>query len=420
MSSVHQGVQGVLGRQGFAMDDLIREPTDAMINGNFDAFTDIILVCNRKIEVRKVCEGEYVLAWRHTNTLKSFRLGTDSRNQRCVFYRPFYDTPSTPEIELPIYYLGYTTSSYGSDNYTRAFFACDVSAIPAPTLGNAGDDNYYLDMRTELPLLRWDNLARAGRALALVQWHQNHQFCAKCGNATASIQDGAKRQCLVNPLHKHYPRTDPVVITLVVLETPVDTTISNKRLTRSSTQSLVKEKVLLGRSKNLPAGTLTCLSGFIDQGESIEEAVAREVKEESGVVVHSVEILGSQPWPIGRAGSCELMIGCIAKTRSEELKVDYSEMAECRWVDKEEVLAALKNSLSLESPFISRTVAGVSTDESIHFSTTGRGPSRESSTPSPGFYVPPPFAIAHHLLRYWATNKGEEVQEPPASRSNKL
>lgn len=148
-------------------------------------------------------------------------------------------------------------------------------------------------------------------------------------------------------------------------------------------------------------GTLTCLSGFIDQNESIEEAVVREVREESGISVNlnSVRVLGSQPWPIGRGGSCELMIGCIAQAASEVIEIDPREMAECRWVGRDEVKAALERSTSPESPFISGKLAAVGESDS-----------------GSGFYVPPPFAIAYHLIKYWIemenTNSTSSVGRP--------
>ncbi|KAG7671744.1 hypothetical protein Ndes2526B_g07358 [Nannochloris sp. 'desiccata'] len=298
-----------------------------------------------------------------------------------------------------------------------------------------------MDLRASLPSFKFCDVAYAGRAVALAQWHQNHQFCSKCGSGTTSIFGGAKRQCLQNPLHRHYPRTDPVIITLVILDTPTPTSDDTHTTRSSSNQRISKEKVLLGRSKGLPPGTLTCLSGFIDQGESIEEAVVREVKEESGVAVHSVEILGSQPWPIGRGGSCELMIGCIARTSSEALVIDYSEMEECRWVDKEEVLEALKNSLNPESPFINRgksrgggqissvSAAAAAAGGGGGGAAAGGGESvsvgravqdNRTSLSSSVLYVPPPYAIAHHLLKYWAENKVETRGGHPIPQSNKL
>jgi NAD+ diphosphatase len=136
------------------------------------------------------------------------------------------------------------------------------------------------------------------------------------------------------------------------------------------------QKALLGRSKKLPPNILTCLAGFVDQAESVEEAVARECKEEAGVSVNMVHIVGSQPWPIGRAGSCELMLGCVGRAVSEELKVNPEEMDECRWVTRKELAQAIQRSKTI--PFLMSGSASLGE-----------------------FSVPPSWAIAHHLMLHW-------------------
>lgn len=186
------------------------------------------------------------------------------------------------------------------------------------------------------------------------------------------------------------------------------------------------QRALLGRAKNLRPGMYTCLSGFIEMGESIEEAVAREVEEESGVMVEQVCVMGSQPWPIGRGGTCELMIGAIAVAREEEITLNevcvfcggrcppcvsllcilyapcqtpYSlnpptpspcttpscqvEMDDCRWFSR----AALAQAVD------------------AHASPTPGGASYAGATTiedgSLEFFIPPPLAIAHHLIKHW-------------------
>lgn len=122
--------------------------------------------------------------------------------------------------------------------------------------------------------------------------------------------------------------------------------------------------------------------------------MAREVLDEAGVEVRDVRILGSQPWPIGRGGSCELMIGCFARAAGEALAVDASEMDECRWVGREELALALATSSSADSPYASG----------------GRG-GGGGGAPPPGFFVPPPVAIAHHLIRAWVEQEGGAGQQ---------
>ncbi|KAI7840059.1 hypothetical protein COHA_006190 [Chlorella ohadii] len=260
----------------------------------------------------------------------------------------------------PVYLLG-------EDQQAQALrLAVDVTAAPP---GWAEQRGVRLqDLRSLMALLPPDELSVAGHAMALSQWHQAHQFCGRCGAPTVPAEAGARRQCTAQDLHRQYPRTDPVVIMLV--------------------ESPDGQAALLGRSKAMRPGMLTALSGFVDQGEAIEEAVRRETREEAGVPLVAVDIVGSQPWPVGRGGSCELMIGCIAKAASSELRVDPEEMEEVRWVSREEVAQAVRESESPDSPYLKPL---------------------SSSSPATsvlGFFVPPPFAIAHHLMRAWVQHGG--------------
>mmetsp|Transcript_15187 Transcript_15187/g.44738 ORF Transcript_15187/g.44738 Transcript_15187/m.44738 type:complete len:192 (-) Transcript_15187:1123-1698(-) len=166
--------------------------------------------------------------------------------------------------------------------------------------------------------------------------------------------------------HKLYPRTDPVVIMLV--------------------ESPDGHRALLGRSKRNTPGMYTCLSGFIDQCESIEEAVRREVREEARVMVDQVHVLGTQPWPIGRAGTCELMLGCIGKAQSYEIMVNMSEMEDIQWYDRSELRAAVQ----LYQDNMDETMVSL----------------QSKSMEALGFWIPPPVAIAHHLIQLWAMHEG--------------
>jgi len=199
-------------------------------------------------------------------------------------------------------------------------------------------------------------LADCGRARALLNWHGNHQFCGKCGSPTMSVGIGAKRLCSNSTCGARlYPRTDPVAIALVVHSG--------------------SDRILLGRSGRLRRNMYTCLSGFVEPNEPVEEAVRREVHEEAGVEVGMVRLLQSQPWPTGRGGSCELMLGCIAEAVSTEIHVDSTEMEDVRWFSRAEAEAAL---------------------EASRWASMGREP------PDPAaIFVPGSYAIAHHLIRHW-------------------
>lgn len=155
-------------------------------------------------------------------------------------------------------------------------------------------------------------------ARSLVDWHDRHRFCANCGRPTKVARSGWARFCLKDEGGcgtEHYPRTDPVVIMLAEHE----------------------DHVLVGRNINMPPRFFSALAGFLEVGESIEDAVARELFEEAGVIVTEVRYLASQPWPI----PSQLMIGCVAKVRDKTVRLDEKELAEAIWVDRDQVRAAL-------------------------------------------------------------------------------
>lgn len=183
-------------------------------------------------------------------------------------------------------------------------------------------------------------LATYGGARSLVDWHARHRFCARCGTPTVLAKGGWQRNCRSDACKaEHYPRVDPVTIMLVEHE----------------------GQLLLGRQPRFPPRRFSALAGFVEPGETIEEAVAREVLEEAGVRVRDVSYIASQPWPFPSS----LMIGCHAFAETSELTVDTTELEEAHWFTREEVAAAM---------------AG---DES------GR------------LLTPPSVAIAHHLLKWW-------------------
>lgn len=177
-----------------------------------------------------------------------------------------------------------------------------------------------------------------GAARSLNEWHGRHLFCGRCGSPTASFRAGWGRLCGHCGM-EHFPRVDPVVIMLAEHE----------------------GRVLVGRQPQYPPGRYSALAGFVEPGESIEEAVARELAEEAGIIVGPVRYVASQPWPF--PGS--LMIGCIAQARSDALTLDGNELEDAIWVDRAGVEAAL----------------------------AGAG--------SAPFLAPPRFAIAHTLLERW-------------------
>jgi NAD+ diphosphatase len=191
-----------------------------------------------------------------------------------------------------------------------------------------------------MQLLSPPDLAIYGAARSLVDWHARHRFCARCGAGTKLVKGGWQRHC-DNCGADHFPRTDPVTIMLVEHE----------------------DCLLLGRQPRFPPRMYSALAGFVEPGETIEEAVAREIHEEAGVRVRDVRYIASQPWPF----PSQLMIGCTCIADDPTLTIDTTELEEARWFTRAELLEA-------------RAAGEAGTDL---------------------LYFPRPFAIAHHLIAWW-------------------
>jgi NAD+ diphosphatase len=172
---------------------------------------------------------------------------------------------------------------------------------------------------TELPA---GEAALAAYAGSLLAWHERHRFCANCGAPTEPRDGGHERVCPVCEAH-HFPRTDPVVIVRV---------------------SDGADALLLGRQARWPEGRFSLLAGYVEPGETLEEAVRREVLEESGVVLDSVSYVASQPWPFPSS----LMLGFSAQAARGEPVPGDDELAEVRWFEREELRRAARG----EGPLI--------------------------------------------------------------------
>ncbi len=181
-------------------------------------------------------------------------------------------------------------------------------------------------------------LSTIAMAKSLVGWHQRHGFCANCGARTSMADGGWKRVC---PTCKteHFPRTDPVVIMLVT----------------------DGDRCLMGRQSQFPPTMWSCLAGFVEAAETIEQAVQREILEEAGIHCEDVRYYMTQPWPYPSS----LMIGCIARATTTNITVDRNELEDARWFTREESVAML------------------------------------ARNHPEGLTGPHPVAIAHHLLGNW-------------------
>ena len=176
------------------------------------------------------------------------------------------------------------------------------------------------------------------QAKAILDWHARHRFCAQCGAPTRPGAAGWRRECDACKA-QHFPRTDPVVIMLAV----------------------DADHCLLGRQRRFPKGLYSALAGFVEPGETFEEAVRREILEESGVVCDRVRYVASQPWPFPSS----LMVGCLARATTHALSLDDQELEDARWFDRDEMRALFEK----------------------------RHPA--------GLIAPHRMAIAHHLIRFW-------------------
>jgi NAD+ diphosphatase len=229
-----------------------------------------------------------------------------------------------------------------------AHFALDVSALGDPMHElNLGPPWQFDDARRAAMGLPMAESGILAQARSQVDWHRRHQFCSVCGERTSQAKGGHVRRC-GDCTAEHFPRTDPVAIMLI----------------------LDGDRCLLGQSAGRLArtGMYSALAGFIDQGESIEEAVRREVMEEAGIKVGPVQYHSSQPWPFPSS----LMIGCHGLAESTEINMDTEEMTDVRFFERAEVADAFE-----------RVISGV-------------------ANPDPKVLkVPGALAIAHHLIKAW-------------------
>ncbi len=203
----------------------------------------------------------------------------------------------------------------------------------------------FEDCRTAGELLSVQEGGIVAQARAQLDWHRRHGFCSVCGQPSIMRRGGQMRVC-PSCKAQHFPRTDPVIITVV--------------------EDTERDRCLLGQSRGRLSRMrmYSALAGFMDQGEAIEEAVAREIMEEAGIQVKNVRYHSSQPWPFPSS----LMIGCIAEAATTDINMDAEEMTDVQWFERSEVLLALEGK-------------------------------------SDKLTVPGQLAIAHHLIKTWATEE---------------
>jgi len=204
----------------------------------------------------------------------------------------------------------------------QALFAVDLPGQSEPVLGEGS----FQEMRACAFVLPARDTAIAGQAKALLDWHKRHGFCANCG-ATTESHDGGYRRLCSGCGAEHFPRTDPVVIMLPIFR-----------------HSDGREECLVGRNKRFALPLYSAFAGFVEPGESVEEAVRRELREEVKVQAGSVTYHASQPWPFPSS----LMLGCYAQALSREFEIDGHEIADARWLTKEDATARLNKTIEDE------------------------------------------------------------------------
>ena len=165
-----------------------------------------------------------------------------------------------------------------------------------------------------MALLRSEDAPLFAAALSLARWHRRHPFCATCGHSTDIVRGGWSRRCPTCTA-EHFPRVDPVVIMLAEHQ----------------------DRLLLGRQPHYPPGRYSALAGFVEVGENLEAAVARELFEEAGIRVNNIRYVASQPWPFPSS----LMFGCHATAENEGLTIDTAELEDARWFTRDEVASSL-------------------------------------------------------------------------------
>lgn len=243
--------------------------------------------------------------------------------------------------------LGWLSLAEASDEAELLLLGLDAgrprfAALPPAGAGDGGTAMRSPALMQALDVLPDGEAATYAAARSLILWHGRHRFCANCGQETRVFRAGWGRAC-PNCAAEHFPRTDPVVIMIAEHD----------------------GRALLGRQPSWPKGRYSALAGFLEPGESIEEAVAREIREEAGVTVTDVRYLASQPWPF----PSQLMMACVARAEDDAITLDTHELEDAIWVPR---------------AMVQQVLAG------------GEGP----------FLPPPRYAIAHTLLTIWAGMAG--------------
>ena len=243
--------------------------------------------------------SRFIPLWRGQNLI----IGPETDAPRAQFVPP--EALGMPDTDLVL---------LGTDD-EGAYFAYDLSHLDEPPAALIPDpQTQFLDLRRVGPLMPRGEASMLAYARGMSYWHQRHRFCGVCGHPTRADEAGHVLRCTNEACATpHFPRTDPAVIMLVH----------------------DGDRCLLGRQKVWAPGMYSTLAGFVEPGESLEEAVAREVYEETRVTLDSVTYHSSQPWPF----PASLMLGFHARAKTTDVTVDLSELEDARWYEKSWLLS---------------------------------------------------------------------------------
>jgi NAD+ diphosphatase len=237
-------------------------------------------------------------------------------NNQTLFIK---DTPKVSYLTYQqVAHLDLTSAIFvGLNNAKNGVFALDVSELDESILTPLIDGAQFFDIRQYGPQVTIKYGSIAALARGLCYWHATHRFCGRCGSKNSSVEAGHSRVC-DNESCKHptFPRTDPAVIMVV---------------TKMFDDGI--ERCLLGRQASWRIGMYSSLAGFVDPGETLEQAVTREVKEEAGIDVANVRYVVSQPWPFPSS----IMLGFFAEAVTDTIDVDNDELDDAKWFSREEL-----------------------------------------------------------------------------------
>ena len=260
--------------------------------------------------------------------------------KRASEHDPWFVASETAAFGQPLHSIFLGEDTDGSGRFALGFALNLAPEDPSP---GTGYDRIDLRSLALQDLVAARALGTLAEAKSMLDWHRRHGFCANCGSASRVTNAGWQRICDVCGA-RHFPRVDPVAIMLVI----------------------DGERCLLGRQRHFAPGMYSALAGFVEPGETAEDAVRREVMEEARVKCAQVVYFASQPWPFPSS----LMIGCFAQASDTDIVVDTDELEDARWFSRQEVAAMF---------------AGTHAD---------------------GLSTPKPFAIAHHLLQAYVEKGG--------------